>query len=196
VQRAYTLWDELSQQCEERLFHQVGLLEVGRPDGIVIPCVVTSVQQHGLVVDQLTAEQINSRFPAFRAPPDLVDVFEREAGYLKAERCVLAHVTMAKRHGAKFRTGEIVIGWQAQRRDVTVTTDRANYTSAKLVVAAGAWANQFLHDLQIPLRILAKHLHWYVSDHAGIRAEEGAPRFSTSYQKTTSMDSLRSTTAD
>ena len=177
VRRAYRLWDELAQQNGERLFHQVGLLEVGPPGGLVIPGVMASVQQHGLSVDQLTADEISRQFPAFRVPPDSVGVFEHDAGYLMVERCVLAHVAMAKRHGAEFRDGETVIGWRAQSQDVTVTTDCASYTAAKLIVSAGAWTNQILQELYIPLRILAKHLHWYASEHAGFRAEEGAPTF-------------------
>ena len=37
LHRAYALWAELENDVGEKLFHRVGLLEVGRPDGTVIP---------------------------------------------------------------------------------------------------------------------------------------------------------------
>ena len=38
--RAYALWHELEQAVGRQLFHQVGLLEVGPRDGVLIPGVL------------------------------------------------------------------------------------------------------------------------------------------------------------
>src|SRR5687768_11498093 len=37
LRRAYELWTELEHRREERLYHPVGLLEVGPATGIVVP---------------------------------------------------------------------------------------------------------------------------------------------------------------
>src|SRR5689334_9295788 len=42
VQRAYALWDSLEQLSGRQLYRQVGILEIGPPDGSVVPGVLTS----------------------------------------------------------------------------------------------------------------------------------------------------------
>src|SRR5688572_32973817 len=67
--RAYELWAELEQSTEQKLFYQVGLLQVGPADGTVIPGVLASARQHGLQVEELSNKAAEARFPGFRVPP-------------------------------------------------------------------------------------------------------------------------------
>src|SRR5881628_3562905 len=55
--RAYELWRELEQQSGLDLLHQVGLLQVGPPEGMVVGGVVQAARLHGLNVESLTGEQ-------------------------------------------------------------------------------------------------------------------------------------------
>jgi sarcosine oxidase len=158
--RAYALWQELEQRQQERLLHQVGLLQVGPPEGIVVPGVLASAQQHGLAVEQLSQAEIGRRFPAFQVPDNTVGVFEPAAGYLLVERCVLAHLAQAQRLGAEYRSGETVQSWRRCGDGVEVVTDGATYQAARLVIAAGAWSSQLLASLGLPLEIRRKHAYW------------------------------------
>ncbi len=177
LNRAYELWAELEQRAGERLYHEVGLIEIGPPDGVVVPGVLASARQHQLRVDELTKREVVERFPAFVVPDGCVAVFEQQAGYLLVERCVLAHLAEATKCGAELRTGETILDWAANERGVTVRTDQNTYAAQKLVVTAGAWAKDLLSDLGIKLRVLRKHLHWYACDDARYRADQGCPAF-------------------
>lgn len=177
LNRAYELWRELEERAGEQLYHQVGLIEIGPPDGIVVPGVLASAKLHGLSVDELSSEEANSRFPGFAIPRDSVAVFERDAGFLMVERCVLANLKAARQHGAELRHGESVLDWNANTRGVTVVTDRGTYSAKKLVIAAGSWSNDLLTNLGIKLRVLRKHLHWYATDDACYHAANGCPGF-------------------
>ncbi|MBI2481434.1 MAG: N-methyl-L-tryptophan oxidase [Planctomycetia bacterium] len=177
LNRAYELWAELEQRVGERLYHEVGLIEIGPPDGVVVPGVLTSARQHQLRVDELTEREVAERFPAFVIPDGSVAVFEQQAGFLLVERCVLAHLGEATRCGAELRTGETILDWQAKGGGVTVHTDKHTYSARKLVITAGAWAKDLLADLGIRLRVLRKHLHWYACDDVRYRADHGCPAF-------------------
>ncbi len=164
LRRAYQLWSELEARCGKQLFHRVGLLEVGPPDGIVIPGVLKSAQEHQLSVDTLDAQQVHERFPGLHVPAGMSAVYEADAGYLLVEDCVLAHASSAVQHGAQLHIGESVQSWHAHGKTLHVVTDRGTYATEHLVITAGAWANDLLHDLGAPLRVVRKHLHWFASD--------------------------------
>src|SRR5258706_10304843 len=70
--RAYELWAELETLADERPFHQVGLLQIGPPEGYVIGGVLAAAKQHGLAVDELTAAQSEARIPGLRVPSAIV----------------------------------------------------------------------------------------------------------------------------
>jgi len=177
LNRAYELWSDLEQRSSEQLYHEVGLIEVGPPDGVVVPGVLASAQQHQLHVEELTKRDVAERFPAFNVPEGSVAVFEPRAGYLLVERCVLAHLAEAAKCGAELRTGESILAWEANGSGVTVRTDKNSYSAEKLVITAGAWAKDLLVELGIKLRVLRKHLHWYACDDACYRADHGCPAF-------------------
>src|SRR5262245_22917102 len=65
---SYRLWRELEGHVGRQLFHQIGLVEVGAVDGMVVPGVSRAAAEHGLDVESLTAAEIERRWPGLRVP--------------------------------------------------------------------------------------------------------------------------------
>jgi monomeric sarcosine oxidase len=177
LRRAYELWAELEQRSGEQLYHPVGLLEVGPTDGVLIPGLLKCCAKYDLPLEEFAGREFERRFPGFRVPPGSRAVFESRAGYLRVETCVLAHLAEAAKLGAQFVTGESVLAWSASADGVTVRTDANTYHAQRLVISAGPWAAQVLADLQLPLVVRRKHLHWFPRGPAHYRADQGAPCF-------------------
>lgn len=177
LKRAYELWSELEQRQPRPLYHETGILQIGPPDGTVLPGVLASAEQHDLSVERLSAADVSERFPGFVVPDSLGAVFEQGAGYLLVEDCVMAHIEQARRHGAELHTGEPVTRWQASGNTVVVETETNRYEARHLIVTAGAWAARLLADLDLGLEVRRKHLHWYASAAPDYRANRGAPIF-------------------
>jgi sarcosine oxidase len=150
LKRSYELWREVEAETGRKLYHPTGLLEVGPPDGVVLPGVLESARLHNLDVEKLTADEARRRFPGFVIPDGCEAVFERDAGYLRVEDCVRTHVDEALRLGAELRTGEAVQAWRFDGGQFVVETDRDRYTAPRLVLAPGSWAGQLLAELQAP----------------------------------------------
>jgi monomeric sarcosine oxidase len=167
----------LERRSGNVLFHPVGLLEVGPADGIVVPGVRLAAEQYRLEIENLTAAQAGRRFPGLRVPDDCEAVFERQAGYLRVELCVRTHIEQARRLGAEFVADQEAVAWSAEQGAVEVRTRTRTFTARRLVIAGGAWSSCLLADLQLPLRVLRKHLHWYPPDGTGYREAEGCPAF-------------------
>jgi len=176
--RAYELWRELEQIAGEDLLHQVGLLQVGPPEGFVVRGVLEAARLHGLAVDSLTANEVHRRFPGFRVMDGSVGVFEPAAGYLKVERCVLAHLEAARQCGAEFRFGSPVSLRRAEGNGIVIgTEDGEVFRCAKHIITAGPWAPALLADLKIGLPVRRKHLYWYPAADADYRQDRGCPTF-------------------
>jgi sarcosine oxidase len=175
--RAYELWRELEHVSEEPLLEQVGLLQVGPATGTVIPGVLASARRHQLSVEPLSQTEIERRFPAFRVPAGLVGVFEPSAGYLRVERCVLAHCAAAERWGAEFRRS-VATSFRPDGSGVAVELASGEVVRAgRLIITPGPWAMQFLANSGIPLTVRRKHVYWFRADAEQLSASAGCPTF-------------------
>ena len=176
--RAYELWRELEATCGIDLLHQVGLLQVGEPEGMVIRGVLEAARLHGLAVESMPAREVERRWPGFRVLEGYVGAFEKAAGYLRVERCVLAHLAAAKQHGAELRFGSAARAWKAAGKQVIVETEAGEQFSAdKLIITAGPWAPQMLAELGIPLIVRRKHLYWFPAVNPLYHENTGCPTF-------------------
>ena len=135
-----------------------------------------SARRHRLEVDELSAPEIHDRFPGFRAESDWMGLFERRAGYLDVEDCVVAHAEEAVKFGAELRSGVEVRGWSAKPTCIEVETTAGRFEAMRLVVTAGPWAPQLLHDLGVPLEVRRKPQFWYPAP-GEYRADRGCPAY-------------------
>ena len=169
AKRAFERWFELERLTGKHLLTECPCLNAGVPGSELVEGVRASVGEHGLVAEELTGDEINRRFPAFRLPPEYAGVVEQAAGFLYVEECVQAHIDIAMSLGAAIRAEEPVRAWKTVGNGVEVTTDLGTYAAAKLVITAGAWATKLLVSLGVPLSVMRQVLLWF--DPAG-RAEQ------------------------
>ncbi len=156
LQRAYALWDAL----DLTLLNRCGVLYVGAPGSEIISGIYTAAGRYSLALEDADSH----RFGSYIIPDGFEAVFEPEAGVLPVEQCVLAHLARAGELGAEHRHGLSVTGWSEHAEGVSVETDAGSFSADRLVISAGAWAGELLEQLQLPLTVLKKHLHWYKTD--------------------------------
>lgn len=177
LQRAYELWDDLEQQSKQRLFHRTGLIELGPPNGIVVPGVCNSAATYDLPIERLAASEIQSRWPGIRGEDDWEAIVELNAGFLRVEQCVQTHLDLAIQNGCKLIHDCHVHKWSSDANEVKVVTNHGVEKAAKLVIAGGPWTSSLLPDLSKKLRILRKHLYWFQPKNRGYREQDGFPCF-------------------
>jgi sarcosine oxidase len=139
VRRARELWRDLERAAGERLLIVTGSIDGGPRDGRMIRGSLSACRTHDLEHELLDAAALAKRFPGYRLPPDHVAVFQPDGGFLRPERCVVAHAAAARAHGASVQTHERAIGWSVADGRVEVATDRGEYHAAHLVITAGPW---------------------------------------------------------
>jgi len=161
--RAYELWKQLEQDVGEHLYFPTGLLQVGPVDGQVLSGVRNSASTYGLPIELMTMDEATNRFPGVTGNPDWQAILEVDAGYLKVEACVSAHLKLAKQFGAALRLNEPVRSWCMVDRVVEVKTDQQTFRAERLIIAAGPYASDCLGQYRLPLQVLRKHLYWFPS---------------------------------
>jgi sarcosine oxidase len=178
LHRAYELWDELQTAYGQQLFFPVGLLEAGLPHGELIAGIRQVLKTYpDLQVEQLPLADARRRFPGFHFPDDYAVVFEPDAGYLRVEECVNAHIELAVKHAAVVKTDEAVQEWTADGESFRVQTAKGEYQAERLIVTAGPWAGQILADLQLPLKVTRKVLFWHPTTAPYYNLDQKAPTF-------------------
>ena len=161
VQRAYELWAELERTVRRPLMQLTGGLMIGARDSGVFAGAVRSAREHALPHEELTAREVQRRFPGLAPAEGMAGVLEPRAGLLFAEACVEALQQQARAAGAVLEHDEPVTSWQVEHASVTVTTPRARYGAGHLVLCAGPWMARLAAPLALPLQVARQLSHWF-----------------------------------
>ena len=145
-------WQTLEREFGEQLVTVTGGLDIGLPSGRVVTGSKAACREHKLPHEVLSGAEVEKRHPAWRLPAGFEAVYQPDAGFLPADRAILAHATVARRLGADIRENEPVRGWKTFGGRVEVETDRGRYEAGSLVIAAGAWSGKLLAQLR-PLAV-------------------------------------------
>jgi len=159
--RAYELWRQIEHDSGAHLLTITGGLMIGSPESHTVTEALRSAQEHGLEYELLDAAAIRRRFPPLRPAEGTVALYEHQAGFVRPEASVAAHLQRAAALGADLHVEEPVLAWEADAGGVTVTTTRNRYTAERLIVAPGPWAPRLLADLGLPLVVERQTLHWF-----------------------------------
>ncbi len=168
VVRSHELWREIEKEVGYELLNQCGGLIMGvhsnqGQHGIndFLNQTIESAKQYGIGHEELTTEQITSRFPEFNLVGSEDGYYEPDAGFLRPEKCVQANLELAKKYGGKINVGEQVLSFEDNGGFVQVKTDKATYTAKKLIISAGSWVNDFLNDHAETFKVYRQVLYWF-----------------------------------
>lgn len=190
VQRSHRLWRELEAASGQPLYRACGGLVLARGGGVspmhgqasFFDQTVTVARDHGISHQCLDAPAIAARWPQFLLAGDEVGYYEPDAGYLRPEACVAAHLALARQRGAEIRCGERLLGWRIESGGLCVETDHASYRPGAAVLCVGAWlpgllAKQALCAAAPRLQITRQVLHWFEPDDPAAFSEARFPIF-------------------
>jgi sarcosine oxidase len=173
--RAFDLWHDLRAETGVELLTVTGGLMIGPPQSRTVAGSRASAEQWGLDHDVLDAAEVHARFPAFTPAPDEIALYEDNAGFVRPEATVTAHLGLAADAGADLRFGQTVVGWTATGDGVDVTTTDDTFRADRLILSAGAWAARVVADLGMPLEV-ERHVQMWFRPLPGSGPFEG-PRF-------------------
>ena len=177
VQRAFELWEQVSEDHGRDVYYETGIIEAGPQEGELVPGVLASAAEHDLEVEHFTREQAAQRWPQFSFAPEHSVVYEQRAGFLLVEQCVSAHVELAQWAGAETFCDQSITSIESGSEAVRVNTTRGAFTADRVVVTLGTWARELLPELSQQLTVLRKPLHWFDAAESQYSRKSGCPSF-------------------
>ncbi|HEY2819274.1 MAG TPA: N-methyl-L-tryptophan oxidase [Casimicrobiaceae bacterium] len=181
--RAHEIWRELEKETGRSLLTTDGALILSSAARTSVTHVATffantlaAAKRFEIAHEILDANALRRRFPLFNVADDEIGYFEPSAGFVRPEECIRAQLDLAEAKGATIHRDETVLGFDASDARVTVTTDRAAYSCAHLIVAAGAWLPEWMgRDVARWFKVYRQVLYWF--DIEGDAAEYALDRF-------------------
>jgi sarcosine oxidase len=137
------------------------MLSAGPSASNLIAGIGASARAHHLAVEELSAREIRSRYPAFALPEDWVGIFEPTAGWLDVNASLECALKAAGQRGAQVFQNAAVTSWRQRGGRILVETANETVEADRMVITAGAWAGALLGDLRLPLSVRRKTLAWF-----------------------------------
>jgi monomeric sarcosine oxidase len=160
AQRSGTLWNRYAEESDVPLLHRCGMLSVGHPNSAMIEGIEKSSVQHRIAATKHSAEEVRRLFPAINPPEDQIGIFEPTAGWIDVDAAITTAQRLSQQAGATLLTDSPVLSVENRGDHFALTTPRGEITAHKVIVTAGAWSNQLLSRLGLPLHVERKVLLW------------------------------------
>jgi sarcosine oxidase len=162
AQEALPLWRELEVDTGERLLTVTGGLDLGKG----LDEHASALEACGAATEWLSAEDVQGRFPHVKLPADTRALFQPDAGFLAADRAVVAFAVSARAHGAEIKENTQVLALRASGGGVEVETEERTYRAPVAVVTAGGWARGLLAGagIELPVRVTRETVAYFRLD--------------------------------
>lgn len=133
---AYPLWADLQSKSPLPILHECGLAYFGSADSPAMISMAKGLEELEVPFQSLDASGVRAVMPRLRLNQGEVAVFTPEAGWVHAQRALIATSEIASANGA-----ELVFGHKAAREEVQRDFDA-------FIVCAGSWVREFV-DLDV-----------------------------------------------
>ncbi len=152
MDEAYQLWAELEREVGEELFVRCGGITFGPPGDPQLESTRRSLLEAGIDHSLFSREEASLRFPAIDIGSGSVAIFQRDAGFLRADRCLAVQVRSACERGAEVREHSQVLAIEEKCGRVFVSTGGGTEEFDSVIVTAGPWIGKLLKTLDLPVR--------------------------------------------
>lgn len=167
--RSHEIWREIESETGANLLTVTGglIMSGGSRHSLhgnykFLETTIAAAEKFGIEHRVLNASEIASEFPQFHLNGNEKGYFENEAGFLRPENCVDTQLELAEKLGAKIHKNERVLELEKNGTTVDVVTDKGRYSTAKVIVSAGPWVNEFIPSVPAGLfKVYRQVLYWF-----------------------------------
>lgn len=161
LERAYQNWEMIERETASKLYYETGIVYFGKPDHATMVGVKKSADQFHIPLQKLSSAESRKHFGVFEIPDDFETLREPQAGFITPENAIRVYRGHALEHGASIHENENVVSWKKIASQISIVTNKAEYTCTKLIITAGAWTSKILPQLKSELHVTRQVLGWF-----------------------------------
>ena len=139
AQRSFTLWQDLSTQTQQTLFHRTGILWLAREEDSYSISTLATLSKIGTVFHKLTRTELEHCYPQIQFDEIAWAILEPDSGVLMARQAVRAVVTEAQKNGVIHFHDSVLPpqgrGWLQS----VATLGNMNVSAKTFVFSCGPW---------------------------------------------------------
>lgn len=147
VDTSIDLWRELEETSGRPILHQCGMLSIGPSDFEDMRVTRQIAEDHDLPHEQLTTDELFSRFPQFSPDSHDVGILDPRGGLLRPEVAVSAAQLAAEANGAELHFRTKVTELIYKDDGVEVATTNGSFQADRVIVAVGSWTSRLLPEV-------------------------------------------------
>ena len=173
----FPLWRAVEDELGEQLYVKTGGVDFGPEDDPILRQTIAAVRDGGIEHELLGSDEASRRFPQFSFPDGADVLYQPDSGFVKASKGVLGHVKLARRYGAAVKEHTPVNAIRLGKSSVDVETAAGSYSTARLILTAGAWTRRILLEqgIDLPLATLRCQLNFMAPPEPSDYAAERCP---------------------
>lgn len=146
----FDTWAEVESESGLPVYVKTGGIDLARAGSSGHDTLATyrsALAAEGIEFEDLTIDDIRSRWPQWRVEDDTVGMWQEETGLLDIRKSVSAHTSMALAAGVEFRPYSKVTDIDLRPGSVTVHVGDERFDADNLIVAAGSWLGDLMGSL-------------------------------------------------
>lgn len=161
LQRAGTLWNELSTATGEQMLLHTGALSIGASDHPDVAEVLHSAREHDLPHEVLDHTELARRYPQHTLRDSDVGVLDPQGGLLLPREAIRAAAGLSRDLGATVQTGIRCTGIDETGDQVRVHTTDGMLRASRVLVCGGPWTRELLPQIDGRYEVRRVVLHWF-----------------------------------
>ncbi|OZM79424.1 N-methyl-L-tryptophan oxidase [Pseudonocardia sp. MH-G8] len=175
LQRASSMWEQLSETTGTRLLLRSGALTIGAPEHPDVAEVLRSAREFDLPHEVLDHDQLAARHPQHRLHADDTGVIDPQGGLLFPSTAIRAAAGLARDLGATVRTGVRCTAIEEAGDQVRVHTSDGVVRAGRVLVCGGPWTADLVPGVHGRYEVRRVVLHWFRATEPAAFAPERFP---------------------
>ena len=160
LERSYQKWQAFEKLTNTEIYFRTGIIYMGKASSASISGTKESSARYQIPLRDLDPQERKNTCSAFRIPGDFECFIEEDAGFIIPDRAIKLYTSEAVGQGATIKPNTAVNGWRIVNGKIEVETNQGSYTSSRLIITAGSWAQKMIPGLPTKLSVTKQILAW------------------------------------
>ncbi|XP_046563101.1 monomeric sarcosine oxidase-like [Haliotis rubra] len=170
VPDTFKAWEQIERESGLQVVWMTGGLRLARKgqSDARLEAYAVEMDRNKIRYDRLSNQQLMARYPQFTVGPDVVALYQEQAGLVDAAMGNAVHIQLARGNGATILENcPATRLTRANNGNVIVHTTKGVFECRKVVVTAGGWLNSVLGTIgvHVPVTVTQEQVTYYATPH-------------------------------